>query len=97
MSIFTEVKILDLSYYEPKWKNFTVVVSEYKSYKGSTLPLIKRFSHEGFVIEQTYVSDEIFSKSLSLRVVPKRQKQCFLSQGWKDIGNIPDDMVVLLR
>ncbi|HEY9385675.1 MAG TPA: hypothetical protein VIP70_01440 [Nitrososphaeraceae archaeon] len=98
LSIFTGVKMLDLSDYEPKWKNFTVVVSEYKSDKGSSLPLIKRFTPDGFVTEQIHVSDEIFAnKILFLQMVPKSQKESLLSQGWKHIGNIPNDMVVLMR
>jgi hypothetical protein len=97
LSLFTGVKILDLSDYKPKWKNFTVVVSEYKSDKGFTLPIIKRFTHDGFEIEQRYVSNEIFTnKILSLQMVPKSQEESLVNQGWKPIGNIPDDRVVLM-
>jgi hypothetical protein len=86
LAIFTGVKMLDLFDYEPKWNNFTVVVSEYKPDKGSTLPLIRRFTPDGSIREQIY-----------LQMVPKNQAENFLSQGWKHIGDIPDNMAVLMR
>jgi hypothetical protein len=97
LSIFIDGRTLGLSKYEPKWENFTVVVSEYKSDKGSTLPVGKRFTPNGWEMERMHVSDEIYTKALNLKTVSKSQEADYLGQGWKNIGNISEEEVVLLK
>jgi hypothetical protein len=97
LALFTNGKELYIDKYRPKWTNFTVVVSEHVSDKGPSIPRVIKFTHNGEKTEQVHVSDHIFHNIINIQMVPKNRKEDLVNQGWKHIGDIPDDTVVLIK
>jgi hypothetical protein len=90
LALFTTRQIFDLTYYNPNWKNRSVVLSSFvnKSSERISIPVVSKMTLSGFRYTEMEVDKEILINAISFTITLPKQVKDLGKSGWTEIGKL---------
>lgn len=99
LALFTTRQVFDLTYYNPNWKNRSVVLSNFTDTSSDPLriPVVSEFTLSGFQYTQKEVDKGILTNAISFTIALPKQVKDLHKNGWSGIGRLSNGKILLVR
>ena len=99
LALFTTRQIFDLPYYNPNWKNRSVVLSDFAIISSGRLriPLVSKMTLSGFQYTEMEVDKEILANAISYTITLPKQVKDLRKSGRTEIGKLFNGKILLVR
>jgi hypothetical protein len=99
LASFTTRQVFDLTYYNPNWKNRSVVLSNFTNTSSDPLriPVVSEFTLSGFQYTEKEVDKGIVTNAISFTIALPKLVKDLHKNGWSGIGRLSNGKILLVR